>query len=344
MKNFIRISVLVMVLFSGSIYAQEDTDLQLFTKDMLFLADNFASPAAESAAYQGTAGWFTSAAALDKWKVDVSFHGNALFVPSSKKEFSIGNGDFGILQIMGDNSKAVLPTAFGGATDLQFEGKRDIEIQERDRVPSALVGQKIPISGLDALDGIDKGALFYPFAQVSVGLPFETEIAVRALPELEVDGSKVSTYGVALKHNFSQYFGGFHRKKNEDLQLAAVLSYNIFNVKYGFDPVVVPGVVTFNLIDVDADMIMGEVLASKRYENFEIFGAFGVAKSNFDYEFDGSGIGLPLINEELKTLSDSEAQFKGDIGFNLYFSKFKISTMATAGKFFNVNLGLHFML
>lgn len=332
MKNFIRISVLVMVLFSGSIYAQEDTDLQLFTKDMLFLADNFASPAAESAAYQGTAGWFTSAAALDKWKVDVSFHGNALFVPSSKKEFSIGNGDFQILSIMGGDDKALVPTAFGGTTDVQFKGQINY------------MGQTYNIENFDALDGIDKGALFYPFAQVSVGLPFETEIAVRALPELEVDGSKVSTYGVALKHNFSQYFGGFHRKKNEDLQLAAVLSYNIFNVKYGFDPVAVPGVVTLNLIDVDADMIMGEVLASKRYENFEIFGALGVAKSNFGYEFDGSGIGLPLINEELKTLSDSEAQFKGDIGFNLYFSKFKISTMATAGKFFNVNLGLHFML
>lgn len=330
MKNLIRISVLAMVLFSGTTYAQEDNDLQLFTKDMLFLADNFASPASESAAYQGTAGWFTSAAALDKWKVDVSFHGNALFVPSSKKEFSIGNGDFQILSIMGDNDKALVPTAFGGTTDVQFEGQLNY------------MGQTYNIENFDALDGIDKGALFYPFAQVSVGLPFETEIAVRALPELEVDGSKFSTYGVALKHNFSQYFG-FNKKKG-DMQLAAVLSYNILNVKYGFDPVAVPGVVTLNLIDVDADMIMGEVLASKRYEDFEIFGALGVAKSNFDYKFDGSGIGLPLINEELGTLSDSEAQFKGDIGFNLYFSKFKISTMATAGKFFNVNLGLHFLL
>lgn len=339
MKILFNFLVLACLLLSGTMYSQEKTDLELFTGDMLFLADNFASPASESAAYQGTAGWFTSAAALGKWKVDVSFHGNALFVPSSKKEFSINNGNFDILNIMGDQTKAVLPTAFGGTSEVQFEGQ--ITIEERDNLPG-LTGQTFPISELDAIDGIDKGAIFYPFAQVSVGLPFETELAVRALPELELDGSKFSTYGVALKHNFSQYFG-FNRKK-EDLQLAAVLSYNIFNVKYGFDPVAIPGVVTLNLIDVDADMIMGEVLASKRYENFEIFGALGMAKSNFDYKFDGSGIGLPLINDELTTLSDNNAQFKGDIGFNLYFSKFKVTTMATAGQFFNVNLGLHFIL
>ncbi len=323
MKNISKFLVVALVCFSGTTYAQQDVND--FIDDMLFMAEGFATPAANSAAYQGTAGWFTSGAALDKWKVDVSFHGNALFVPSSKKEFSVNDADFKILQINDGDRGALLPTAFGGSSDVTFSGN----VMDQDFT-------------FDAIEGIDKGALFYPFAQVSVGLPFETEIAVRALPELDVDGSKFSTYGIALKHNFSQYFG-FNRKE-EDLQLSLVASYNIFDVKYEFKPVAVPGVVTLNLIDVDADMIMGELLASKRYENFEIFGALGVAKSNFDYKFDGSGLALPLINEELTTLSDSEAQFKGDIGFNLYFNRFKISTMATAGKFFNVNLGLHFLL
>ena len=327
MKNLKQIFIAAAFLMSSGITAQEN-DLDLFIDDMLFLADGFASPASESAAYQATAGWFTSARALDKWKVDVSLHGNALFVPSSKKEFTINNNDFNILNITGGGG-VVVPTAFGTDTDVVFDGELNY------------AGQNIQISNFEAIDGIDKGALIYPFAQVSVGLPFNTEVGVRALPEMEVDGSKFSTYGVGLKHNLSQYL---RFNDEEDLQIAAILSYNIFDVKYEFDPVSVPAIVQLNLIDVSANVWMAEAMASKRYENFEIFGALGVAQSDFEYEFGGSGIGLPLINDELVALNDKEAQFKGDIGFNLYFNQFKISTMATAGKFVNLNLGLHFIL
>jgi len=326
LTNILFLGVFMMPIY---IYSQEKSDVDLFVEDMLFLADGFASPASESAAYQATAGWFTSARALEEWKVDVSVHANGIFVPSSKKEFTINNNDFNILQITGDD-RAVIPTAFGTDTDVQFEG--EVEVSP---------GNVIPISGFDAIDGIDKGALVYPFAQVSVGLPYGTEIGVRALPALEIDGSEFSTYGVGLKHNFSQYF---RFNEEEDLQVAAVVSYNIFDVKYEFDPISVEQVVQLNLIDVSADVWMAEVLASKKYENFEIFGALGVAMSDFEYEFGGNGAALPLINNALTTLNDKEAQFKGDIGFNLYFDRFKISTMATAGKFVNLNLGLHFIL
>ncbi|GAA4317655.1 hypothetical protein GCM10023115_43240 [Pontixanthobacter gangjinensis] len=328
MKNLTKAILLVIVLFSISAKAQEESDLDRFVNDMLFLADGFASPASESAAYQATAGWFTSARALEKWKVDVSLHGNAIFVPTSKKEFTINNNDFSILEITG-NDRAVVPTAFGKNTDVQFEGEVNYN------------GQVIPISGFDAIDGIDKEALIYPFAQVSVGLPYGTEIGVRALPSMEINGSEFSTYGVGIKHNFNQYF---RFDDEENLQVAAILSYNIFDVKYDFDPISIDQVVQLDLIDVSANVWMAEVLASKRYENFEIFGALGVAQSDFEYEFGGDGIALPLINTELTRLNDTEAQFKGDIGFNLYFERFKISTMATAGKFVNVNLGLHFIL
>ncbi|MBT8296607.1 MAG: hypothetical protein KJO51_09335, partial [Gramella sp.] len=96
--------------------------------------------------------------------------------------------------------------------------------------------------------------------------------------------------------------------------------------------------------DVSAGVWMAEMMASKRYENFEIFGALGVAQSDFEYEFGGDGPALGLVNSEVATLNDKEAQFKGDIGFNVYLEDFKISTMVTAGKFVNLNLGLHFIL
>lgn len=332
MKKFKYLLCLTAFSVSSLLSAQNDSDLDLLVDDLLFLADNFAGPAAESAGYQATASWFTSAKALEKWKVDVSLHANAIFVPSSKKEFSINDNDFGILKITGDN-RAVLPTAFGKDSDVVFEGKRELQY----------LGQSFSIEGLEAIEGIDKGALAYPFAQVSVGLPLKTQIGFRALPGLDIDGSEFSTYGVGLKHNLSQYFGR-RRVRDDDFELAAIAAYDIFDVKYKFDPVAVPGVLQLAQIDVFAGVWMAELMASKKYENFEIFGALGAVQSDFEYEFGGSGLALDLVNAEISRLNDSQAQFKGDVGFNLYFNRFKISTMATAGKYVNLNLGLHFIL
>tara|TARA_B100000953_G_scaffold121386_1_gene99951 strand:- start:4226 stop:5221 length:996 start_codon:yes stop_codon:yes gene_type:complete len=328
LKYFFGLSAIFM---ASSVNAQQ-TDVDLLVDDLLILADGFAKPAAESAAYQATAGWFTSAKSLEKWKVDVSLHANAIFVPSSKKEFSVNNNQFGILKVTG-NDRALLPTAFGEASDVEFESRRDLEFN----------GQSFSIQGLQAIDGIDKGALLYPFAQVSVGLPLNTQIGFRALPALDIDGSEFSTYGVGLKHSLSQYFGR-RRTRQDDLEVAAIVAYDIFDVKYEFDPLDVPGILQLSQIDVNAGVWMAEIMASKRYESFEIFGALGAAQSDFEYEFGGSGLGLGLVNNEISRLNDSQAQFKGDIGFNLYFNSFKVSTMATAGKYVNLNVGLHFLL
>lgn len=324
LKNFKLAIILCCLLFANKSQAQVPEDGQEIVDDLLFLADGFASPASESAAYQATASWFTSARALDEWKVDVSIHGNALFVPSSKKEFTVNRSDFSNLIINDDDNGAVIPTAFGKKSNVMFTGNYQ--------------GNEF---SFPAIEGVDKSALIYPFAQVSVGLPYGFQVGVRAMPELDIDGAKFSTYGVGLKHNFSQYM---RFNDEEDIQLAAIIAYDIFDVKYSFEQITVPDLVNLNLIDVSAGVWMAEAMASKRYENFEIFGALGVAQSDFEYEFGGNGIALGLVNSQLSTLNDKQAQFKGDIGFNLYFDRIKITTMATAGKFVNLNLGLHFIL
>ncbi|MBT8319451.1 MAG: hypothetical protein KJP01_04905 [Gramella sp.] len=325
MKNLRKVFLLFILVITGQSFAQGiPAEGEEIIDDLLFLADGFASPASESAAYQATASWFTSARSLDPWKVDVSIHGNALFVPSSKKEFTVNDNDFSNLTINDGDRGAVVPTAFGGDSQVVFKG--------------AFMGEEF---SFDAIEGIDKGALIYPFAQVSVGLPYGFQVGVRALPELEIDGASFSTYGVGLKYNFSQFF---RFNDEEDLQIAAILAYDIFDVKYDFEQISVPDLVNLNLIDVSAGVWMAEMMASKRYENFEIFGALGVAQSDFEYEFGGDGPALGLVNSEVATLNDKEAQFKGDIGFNVYLEDFKISTMVTAGKFVNLNLGLHFIL
>ncbi|PKD15909.1 hypothetical protein APR41_11575 [Salegentibacter salinarum] len=318
-------------MFSVNSFAQEDVNR--FVNEMLFIADEFATPAAEGASYQAGAGWFTSATAIKPWKVEVSFHGNALFVPSNRQTFTISNNELqnvhedgsAILSLRGDESNAVIPTAFGGETDVYFEGN--------------VLGQSFEFQ---ALEGVNKSMVAYPFVQASVGLPHETEFAARFLPQLTVDGVAFTTYGAAIKHNFSQYF---RFNQEEDFQAAAIIAYNKFNVEYEFPAIDIPNVANLNLIDVNANLWMASVMGSKLYgDSFEVFGALGATNSNFHYAMGGSGPVLGQINSALGGLDQSQAQFKADLGFNFYFDRFKISTMATAGKFFHLNAGLHFRI
>jgi len=306
------------LLLASVSFAQE----QELIDDLLKIAGDFALPAAEGAAYQSSAGWFTSAKDMEEWQLEFSVHGNVLFVPKNKQNSSVSNSDFNVLNIQGD-SNARVPTAFGGGSEVSYEGE--------------IFNQSFEF---EALEGVNKEMLIHPFMQATVGLPYGTDLAVRFLPETEIDGVSFGTYGVGLKHNFNQYS---KFAQPEDFQFAVIVAYSKFDVGYDFKPVNIK-IAELNNIDVDANLWLFELMASRRYETFEAFGALGVTSSNFEYAMGGNGPALNRINESLVALNDTKAQFKGDIGFNFYLGNFKISSMATAGKFFNFNLGLHYRL
>jgi len=309
--------------------AQSDQDLLI--EDMLLIAGNFAAPGAEAAAIQSSAGWFSSAKDLGKWKVEISVHGNALFVPGSKQTKLAANADFNILSIQG-SSNALLPTVFGGDTDVVFEGN----IND----PGLSFDFKF-----DAIDGLNKKVIIHPFPQVTVGLPYGTEVALRYAPRVTINNVGVSTSGIGLKHNFAQYF---KYSRPDDFQMAAVVTYSNINIDYAYAPIEISAsgvnVLKLNRIDVKADLWLLQALASKLYGDFEVFGAMGVTSSNFDYSMGGGGSLLPTLNDELGTLGGNDVKFKADLGFNYYIGNFKISSAFTAGSFFNANLGLHYKI
>ncbi|CAM4224334.1 DUF6588 family protein [Gillisia limnaea] len=325
MRNYVKLFPVVcfLLIYNGTTAQSTPSDQQLLINDMLLVADNFAAPGAEGAAIQSSAGWFSSASAMDEWTIEFSVHGNALFIPKSKQNKVSSNSDFSILTLQG-GSNALLPTVFGGDSDAVFEG--------------SIFGQNF---SFDAIEGLDKKVLIHPFPQVTVGLPYGTEIAARYLPSIIINDVGFSTYGIGLKHNFTQYYE--RRFNPEDFQFAAVVTYSNFKVDYAFIPVDIQ-IAELNRIDVNANLWLAQLMGSKLYDTFEVFGAVGVTNSNFDYEMGGSGPGLGLLNESLTAIGGNEAKFKGDIGFNYYFDNFKVSTMFTAGSLFNANIGLHYRI
>jgi len=321
----IHLSILVAATLLGFSTVKAQSDQDLLVDDMLLIAENFATPGAEAASVQSSAGWFNSAQDLGKWKIDISIHGNALFIPGSKQTKLVQNGDFNILNVQG-GTNLLAPTVFGKDSEGVYEGQ--------------FLGQDFT---LDALDGLDKKIVIHPFPQLTVGLPYGTEIAFRYVPEVTLNNVGVSTAGAAIKHNFSQYI---KRHRPEDFSISGVVAYSTININYEYDPIQINAnglnVLNLNEIEVDANIWMAQALASKLYDSFEVFGAVGISNSNFDYALGGGGQILPQLNRELGALGGTDVNFKADLGFNLYFEDFQFSTMLTAGSFFNANVGLHY--
>ena len=68
----IHFSLLILSILFGITSANAQSDQDLLVEDMLLIAENFATPGAEAAAVQSSAGWFSSAQDLGKWKIDLS--------------------------------------------------------------------------------------------------------------------------------------------------------------------------------------------------------------------------------------------------------------------------------
>lgn len=322
----------LFLLVSSLSFAQTfNADLGAAVTDMVFLSQNFVTPAADASVYQATSSWYSTAKSLDKFQVDVSIHANALFIPNRRKSYTVSNSDFTSLEIRGGAETANIPTALGGKTSTFFD--------------FTLAGDQYE---LQAFEGVNEDVLVHPYIQASVGLWKETDLTVRYSPKVKIDVSDYQIFGVALKHNLTQY----NRKENS-VEVAVLLSYSKFDLDLFFDPFVLessnpqPGEVPLATIDsiiVDANAWLFQFIASKEFGKFEVSGSLGVTRNDFKYNLGGDDtLVLDIFNSSLEILEETKTNFKGDVGVNYHLGeKSYISSMISLGKFSNVNLAYHY--
>lgn len=325
MKKFLKSVIFFPVFFFAHTTMAQENEVDLLVEDLLKVAEDFSGPAAKGVAYQAGAGWFTSAKSLHPWELDFSVNVSTLFIPSEKKSSYIFSSDYSTFNIL-DKESARIPTAFGNGTDVIFEG----EVYDR---PFAF----------NAIEGIDKGVVPHPYAQVSVGFPMGTELSVRFLPNMKMDNVQINLYGVGLKHNLNQHINTLRFSK---FQFAALAAYSKFNIEYSFLPVVIDVMAELEEIEVDANILLFQLITSKSFMNpdWEVFGALGFSTSHLEYLIHGGGIALDQINTELQTLNNDEIEIKGDFGVTYHTGSFLMNTMISVGEFYNLNIGLHYRL
>ena len=332
MRKFSRFIIGVFTLFTSVCYGQTIVDIENVLNDLVIVSDQYITPAADASIYQSTASWYSSAKSLDLYEVDVSVHFNALPIGSKKKVNTVRDAEFINLDIR-DGSTAEVPTALGGDTEQFYDFVIDGETYE-----------------MQAFEGIKESAVYHPYLQASVGLWKETDVTLRYSPKIKIDVSDYTIFGVAVKHNVSQYFR--NENSTNTFEFAVLASYSTFDSNLLFEALELTPIdgneeplAVIEGLRVNADALLFQAVGSKRWSNFEVQGSLGFTSSAIDYTILGDGSTfIELFNRTLVVLEETRSGVKGDLGANYYFGKVYVSSNVTFGKFANLNLGIHYKI
>lgn len=330
----IFVALFILALENVSAQSTFFSDLEGALVDLVFISDNYVSPAATASVYQSTSSFFSSARSLELFEFDVSAHVNILPVPNKQKSFTVRDSDFVSFKIRGATA-AEVPTVLGDGTEVFYDFELDGEAFE-----------------IQTFEGANQNTFYYPYIQGSVGLWKQTELTVQYVPEIRINDSGYRTFGGAIKHNISQYWLD-DVASDTSFQLAAQVAYSSFNYDVLFDDFEVrrtdpePGdepLAVINTLSVDANAFTSQLIGSKRIKNLEFVGSFAVLVNKFDYTLGGDGeLFLNLLNDAFEGLEDASTLVKGSVGVNYHFEKWYIASNITLGTFLNTNISAHYV-
>ena len=340
MKNLI-ISVVTFTLTLTTASAQLlggiENILLTSTEDARILAEGYTAPIGKTLTYALNSGWATSAKTHKKLGFGLTIGAAIPYVPDADLVFT----PTGLTSL--NVPSGTLPTVFGegGDQELNFAFSESV------------LGNQIDYAGKLSFPGglkdeLPFGTLPAPIIQASVGAVFDTDVLVRFVPTIDIEGSSFKLFGYGLKHNIMQYFGPLDKLPLNISVLAAMskasLEYDLSDSTFG-------GNSDNRNITFEADTFTIQALASIDLPVLSIFGALGYNSGNSqfdvsgDYSIDYELQGLPTISRVLKDPISIESDATGVMGLigarlNLLFMK--IYANYTIQEYNTLNLGISF--
>lgn len=306
-----------------SICAQTNQDIDDVVFDLILLSQEYINPAAIGVSYQASAGWYTSAAKKEQWHLELSLQGGVLALPDRFKTFSINQSELRNLSVLDQGERVTFPTSIGGTEISRLEGTINGDTFQ-----------------FDAPEGIDEDYVSQVQIQAALTVWKGTTLIGRFSPRVEIKETSYNTFGIGLHHNVSQWF----QNTPSTFSLGALIAYSNFNVEDTFSNInVVIG--NLNSVEVQGDSFTYQLTATQQLNKFSISGGLGFISSTFDYEVGGDGdLILSILNTVLNNTSNSNTEFKADLGLDYKIGDFSINSMLTFGRFANLTLGLNYNL
>ena len=338
MKNLI-FSILTLSLSVTSVNAQLfdgiENILLTSTEDARILAEGYTAPIGKTLTYALNSGWATSAKTHKKLGFGLTIGGAAPFVPDVDQVFtptgltslSVPYGS--LSTVFGEGGDQELNFSFSESVlgnEIEYEGKLSFPGGLKDELPL--------------------GTVPAPIVQASVGVVFDTDLLVRFIPTMEMQGSTFSLTGFGLKHNIMQYFGPLD-KLPLNVSVLAALSKASF--EYDLSDSTFGGNSTNRKMTFEADTFTIQALASIDLPIISAFAGLGynAGDSQFnvsgDYSIDYgiTGIGPRILKDPISIASDASGVM-GIVGARLNLLFLKIFANYTVQEYNTLTAGISF--
>ena len=337
--KFLIFSILTLSLSVTSVNAQLfdgiENILLTSTEDARILAEGYTAPIGKTLTYALNSGWATSAKTHKKLGFGLTIGGAAPFVPDVDQVFtptgltslSVPSGS--LSTVFGEGGDQELNFSFSESVlgnEIEYEGKLSFPGGLKDELPL--------------------GTVPAPIVQASVGVVFDTDLLVRFIPTMEMQGSTFSLTGFGLKHNIMQYFGPLDKLPLNVSLLAAIskasFEYDLSDSTFG-------GNSTNRKMTFEADTFTIQALASIDLPIISAFAGLGynAGDSQFnvsgDYSIDYgiTGIGPRILKDPISIASDASGVM-GIVGARLNLLFLKIFANYTIQEYNTLTAGISF--
>ena len=320
--------ILSILCLSTSFVQAQFNDIPIIRNDLIFLTEQYISPAAEASVYQASSGWYTNFTPKDKFDIEISVQYNSLFIPKKSKTFFVNenNGTLQNIAVQGSATTAEIPTALGGDDVVVLEGHIGDETFE-----------------FDAPEGIGQESVKHGQIQVTIGLWEQTNLIFRYAPNININDVKYTSFGLGVAHNLNQWIKPL---RESSFNFGTLITYSSFSVEDEFNEADLI-LATINAIEVEGQSFSFNLVGSRSIKQFDFSAALGLTSTKFEYKVGGSNklddfdvVGY--LNEPLESLNDSEINFKADLNVNYCIKDFSINTMLTFGQYANLNMGISY--
>ncbi len=316
------IVLILMGFFSMCSFAQSSNsfcvgDLNPYLREYL-------KPLAKGVSTGMGGGWAHTAQPHEAWKFDLSISGIAVAIPEGERNFT--HADVSSMEDDGyyfvDADGAALSADHKIPT---FMSDEDANVFVQKNISANEYGSML--IKFKALNGY----MDYPYApnfsiQLSLGLPFGTEVMGRFIPEIgstvtkhagfEDDASvdKLNLWGLGIKHDIKQWLPLGETKLLSNLEISLLLGYSKFNSSASaVDPLLSPEDLLSNSItinyasgveasdfnnqgmDLQMDALIGSILVGYDLPILHPFVGIGFNKSSIDAGLTGN---FPVIEFE----------------------------------------------
>jgi hypothetical protein len=288
--------------------------LEMGVGDAKIMSEAYLRPYGEMLGKSLNGGWYNSAGVHKIGGFDVTFGINMAMVPAAGKNFDVSALGLSSGWTLENKSNNIAPTIAG-----------EMPESLRPQLNKNEVSLLMP-------DGTGFDKLPAPMAQVAVGLPFHSEVAVRFIPSTSLgDAGKFNLYGFGVKHSIKEYIPFL--KRAPFMRTSVMLGYtkmgSVVDLAYngGSD----------QSLDITSSAFTSRLLVGVNIPFLAVYTGMGYGSSSSDFALKGD---FGPAGRDPFTLGYATNGFDFNAGLRLRFGFIALHGDYTIGDYSMVSAGI----